>query len=520
MQDYFPNRDQRDAFNHYRIEYPNPEDYVISMLVNPCGTNGTHDGLDKTMSLGYDCCMNRFGQGEYGFLKFDDSDGGREMTDIEVFEKRLLAEHDEVLHNIIAVDEHGVAIQYEYSRRADDHTLLDEMCRGLRDPYPSCLQNRLKAIKSPYTPSCWDHNQTVDATLRCYTPDGRRKSNCMQVSYSQNAFINLCGGDFANDDRCGTFIEIHRENGSPYDSQDTILADTEMSTVETNGMYTTTIDLTYKGDKDRLLCAYQETKIRVGSMVRVVEESPQCCCPPKYNRVSTKGSFFCPKKPFTDDGPFADRVDLLAEKLARDEARKTYPRCPWQKEDEDMIICSKEMGEDGDIDSQVLEAFSGSARLIYAKECEEVKENTEGLYSSNDLHGTYSLPCPIGEAFKGCGIISDDSDCHGDDFPFSFRNRIGKVVRLPDVADNSYGVSFNDGRTVYGFPEYHLKIQMTPSNYELWFVQRNRFEKILQKKKGFRVIWPLCTFDPINDRYVPFAQVSDNGEIRRVLRED
>ena len=32
--------------------------------------------------------------------------------------------------------------------------------------------------------------------------------NCMQVSYSQNAFIYTCGKEFANDDRCGTYLEV------------------------------------------------------------------------------------------------------------------------------------------------------------------------------------------------------------------------------------------------------------------------------------------------------------------------
>ena len=48
--------------------------------------------------------MNQFGRGEYGFLKYVNVNGS-EMTYIAVFEKRILASHDEVLHNIITVDE-------------------------------------------------------------------------------------------------------------------------------------------------------------------------------------------------------------------------------------------------------------------------------------------------------------------------------------------------------------------------------------------------------------------------------
>jgi hypothetical protein len=102
IDEFFPNKQQNELFNKYRIEYPHPEDYVISMLINPCGVNGTHGGIDRSIARGYDCCMNQFGRGEYGFLKYVNGNGS-EMTDIAVFEKRILASHDEVLHNIITV---------------------------------------------------------------------------------------------------------------------------------------------------------------------------------------------------------------------------------------------------------------------------------------------------------------------------------------------------------------------------------------------------------------------------------
>ena len=178
---------------------------------------------------------------------------GSEMTDIAVFEKRILASHDEVLHNVITVDEDGKEISFEHSRRADDHTMIDEECVGLRDPHRSCLGMRLRAIKSPYNPSCWDHNQTVDATLRCYASNGRRRANCMQLSYSQNAYFTICGGEYSDSSQCGTYIEIHRENGSPYDDEGNMLAESKIVTEEASGMYTTTIDLTYKNDGKRLL---------------------------------------------------------------------------------------------------------------------------------------------------------------------------------------------------------------------------------------------------------------------------
>jgi hypothetical protein len=94
-------------------------------------------------------------------------------------------------------------------------------------------------------------------------------------------------------------------------------------------MHTTTIDLTYKNKDRRLLCDYEETKIRERCVVRVLNDSPICCCPSKYNRHTRKGSFFCPIKALTEDGPFADTHQ---EQLELNDNRPTSPKCPSQDE--------------------------------------------------------------------------------------------------------------------------------------------------------------------------------------------
>lgn len=511
-----------ESYNQYRIAYPHPEDFVIHILINPCGANGTHNGLDKTIALGYDCCMERFGRGEYGFHKYDKSyhDGKVMMNNFDIFNRRISASPDEVLHNIIVVDEDGAEIPYEHSRRADDNTAIDESCVGFRNPHTSCIQARLRAVASRYVPSCWDHNYTVDATLRCFTPDGKRKKSCMQVGFSLNAFVSVCNGDYepsgSKSDRCGTYLEIHRENGSPYDDESAILAETLITTAETKGMVTTTIDLTYKGDKNRLLCAYAETKIRIGTMVRVSNNSPRCCCPPKYHRVTRKGSFLCPIKKGTENGPFADKFDLLSERLERDKAYQQYPKCKSMEENEDMIMCSRDFTSS--LNGEMKNLLSGSKELIYSDKCHELSKGINGTLSSPDLDGDYEATCDIGEAFSVCGSLFDGSICKGRDYEFHFHGRLGKVIRLPNDTMPTYGVTFNDGRTVYYFEEHHLTIEQPHSNYEIWYVFRNRFEKVLQKRKGFKVVWPMCTFDAINDRYLPYAQVL-NGEILEVVYE-
>ena len=47
----------------YREEFPAPDEFVVSLLVNPCGANGTH-GREDHPALGYDCCDGQYGQGE------------------------------------------------------------------------------------------------------------------------------------------------------------------------------------------------------------------------------------------------------------------------------------------------------------------------------------------------------------------------------------------------------------------------------------------------------------------------
>ena len=148
----------------------------------------------------------------------------------------------------------------------------------------------------------------------------------------------------------------------------------------------------------------------------------------------------------------------------------------------------------------------------------------DGKYSSKDFNGQYTNTCPlVGDEFNSCGYYSndhspdDDNVGFGKDTPYTFVGETGKVVWLPDSTNPTYGVSFNDNRTSYSFPEHHVSLVQTDSNYEFWFVQRNRFEKILLKRKGFKVVWPRCTFGSLNDGYFPFAQLDDNDNALDVL---
>ncbi|KAL7467854.1 hypothetical protein ACHAXS_008085 [Conticribra weissflogii] len=499
--DYYPNREAAKVYEHYKVDFPPIEDFVIGILVNPCGANGTY-GRDDDVALGYDCCMGRFGQGEYAFRP------GTRNQFSDGYSNGIPLGPDESLHNIDLVDEYGNELEYQYSRRADDVIYIDESCVSLREPHMACIADRFAAAKSPLFPPCWDHNQTVDATLDCYTPKGKRRKHCMQVSYSQNAYVTVCGGEYAHSDNCGTFLEIHKGNGSPYDDESVTLSDVKITTPVTNGMLTTTLPVTYKGDEKRILCSYEEINIKVGSMVRVTSVAKSCCCPRWLSQMTTSkiGAYLCPKRKWSKDGgPFAPSYRTLNEEYADYAFQESFPLCPALDENEDIIMCTQERGYADDL------PLDHDGRFL-VRPCEPMVEGDNGTFSSEDLSGEYPGICPIDDTFKVCGMTSAPfEECHDKDRHFTFEGEIGKVVKLPDVKNNMYGVTFNDGRTVYWFEKEELEFLKPPSNYEVWFVQRNRFEKTVQKKKPFKVIWPRCTFDSVNGRYFPYAQLNEDG---------
>jgi len=529
----FTNRKEEQTNDKYRVVFPQPEQFYIDIIINPCGSNETDfDGSGFYESRGYDCCVNHFGRGEYGYMKYHSSfmNGTIAMDFFTASKQRFLAGPNEVSHNMYLVDESGKLIEYTHSRRADDFHLIDDSCHGLRDPEPSCVERRMRAIPSPFTPPCWDHNQTVNSLSGCYSVDGNWSGHCMQVGYAQNAYIHICGGSFAEDNRCGTFIEIHMPNGNPYDGEETVLAETKLTTRETNGMLTTTISLLYKNHPSHLLCAYEETRIRIGSLVKILDISPLCCCPPKYSEVTRTGSFLCPKKRNTRAGPFTDRIDTIAEHLQRDHDLDVYPYCGAVDSNEDVIMCSLEtagwLPSHVKFDLRTGKKYMGSG-FYYSRPCDPLQGNYTRLgglllepssqLGSDHLEGIYTKPCPFGPAFQSCAL--GDHGCKGNDALYSFAGEIGRVTSISPIHDhrqNLYGVSFNDGRTSYIFPDYVLELQNPTSNYELWFVQRTRNEKILQKRKGFKVIRPACTFDILNDQYLPFTILHD-GQVMEVV---
>ena len=105
--------------------------------------------------------------------------------------------------------------------------------------------------------------------------------------------------------------------------------------------------------------------------------------------------------------------------------------------------------------------------------------------------------------------------CSSGDGYFSFSGYIGKVVEIPinlDDPNGIYKVTFNDGRTSYGFLLTDLEMMEPKYNYEVWFVQRTPYDLVIQQRKPFKVVAPKCTYDIVNQRYFPYAVLGASGE--------
>ncbi len=225
--------------NVYRSYIPLSQEYAIGIIVNPCGSNATSGNSDLSINstvgttdvidvLGYDCCNNVFGDGEYGVLtesaiSIYKLTPPTWMKDFPAFG----ATYDEISSNLNRIDGRGKPLPGRNSRIADDEIIIDEKCTARNEPFASCAGSRTRQKKFTAVARCMDNNQTVDSSRDCFDVDGNREHNCMQVATTQSAFVHVCGGEFKDDPHCGTFLEVHRTSGSPYDPEDEILAESK-----------------------------------------------------------------------------------------------------------------------------------------------------------------------------------------------------------------------------------------------------------------------------------------------------
>ncbi len=107
----------------------------------------------------------------------------------------------------------------------------------------------------------------------------------------------------------------------------------------------------------------------------------------------------------------------------------------------------------------------------------------------------------------------DLGKCQSSDLRFTFRGRVGLVTALDNAAEiPTVDVTFNEGRTSYNFFQSQVKLETTPrSMYEIWWVVRSPSQFTVQKRKGFNVTEPQCTFDTTHNRYYPYALLDQDG---------
>eukprot|EP00605_Chrysophyceae_sp_TOSAG23-4_P000970 GSChrysophyteH1.ASY1.ANO1.1070.1 assembled CDS len=459
--------------------YPTSEEFRIGLLIDPC--RGHTDP--------WGCCMNVFGVPEYPAMKVTGH------TQERVINYPVLGNETEVQINFVISYETGNAVPTFAQRSPDDEEVHDLKCEGPGVPFSYCAGKNYGFRKSQLLPACMDNNQSLNTLADCFEPDGTTSSNCVAVAYSQNAFIGLCADD--SDPHCGTFLEVHQIEGTPYTFQTDVISEKRITTRQVSGYYTTTLPMTWFGNPRKVLCAYTEPFIRIGSIVYVKPVVPVCCCAKPFKPATRVGSIQCPIGP-NGGGAFGSTTKNLAEDLSVDASFIGYPYCPTNLDsDEDRMVCS---------------TYERLDMRHYVRACLPVTQtdpNVARSWSSDDLDGKeYDGLCPY---YDSCALTLDDGKCKGEDLQFTFMGRVGRVTFVDDISlIPKVRVTFNDGRTSYLFNKDQVQKEYSLSMYEVWWVLRTKSEFVVQKRKGFNVTEPKCTFDIVNNRYFPYTVLDEN----------
>ena len=288
--------------------------------------------------------MNVFGSAEYPRTRLSKNELERQVV-VDLF-----TSDTEVVINYDLVYEDGSDVLASDKMSADDNSIIAPECTDFRIPYNYCAGKNYGFIRSPYRPPCADNNYSLNSLAGCIDPvTGAKKQKCVAIAYTQNTFIPRCK---INDPECGTFLEIHQRHGTPYSSEEDVISEVRLDQYNVSGAYTTTIDLTWMRNSSRILCAYSEQFLRVGAVVYIKPESPQCCCPFQYDFTGNRdylgfvkptyfGSFFCPWGPSGGSGPTATYDASVYDALDVDHNVIAYPFCHTSQElRTDILMCS------------------------------------------------------------------------------------------------------------------------------------------------------------------------------------
>lgn len=474
---FYPEREYISS-KYYIFDYPESANYRIGILVDPCRFNA------------YNCCMNVFGQPEYPALLTSNLEAERS------FKYNVIADDEEVAKNYFLVYEDGSSVATAEQRAPDDFAIYNESCVGLNDPNTKCVGRNYAFVRSPLRPPCVDNNYTLDILEGCYDPvTGEKHSQCIQVAYTSNTFIPQCNEWGNRDEDCGTYLEVHIAHGTPYTNESDIISDVLLDQRNVSGYYTTMLPTTWMGNSSKVLCSYTESVLRIGSLAYVKPSAPVCCCPPPFQTDTRVGSFFCPIGP-TDDGPYAYRPKSLPDTLSMDSLLLDYPFCPIDiSANIDRIMCS---------------AYDARNRRAYTRNCTVVTHTDitrERSWTSVDMVGEYDGLCSY---YDSCAMTLDAGKCFPQDRRFTFIGQVGIVTALDnEAAIPQVWLTFNDGRTSYQFSQEDVKLETYKSMYEIWWVVRSKSWSTVQKRKGFNITSPACTFDTTNNRYLPYTILKD-----------
>lgn len=554
--------------DEYTFDMPLPTEYKVGLLLDPCKEHlELNTDPEGAILGGWDCCINVYGLPEYGqaLSEFEDGNYRRapifklnELTDILANGNIVNEEGDLVPYlNSRRADDEAI-VDEECLGKHDPYTY----CVGYRKKeqrfsiYPNCTDHNttVRADTKCFDMGALSYDQK---NTHEFQHEPIERDFCVQIAYMQTAHNMICNenSEYADDPHCGTYLEVHVPSGTFYTDFDEsfIVNQVKITSRYTSGYDTVALPLYYGGRTDWVVCNYAEDYIRVGSMVLIKTSAPRCCCPKQFQDTTFEGHFFCPRN--VNDvtvagfsaGPFSTLVDTLLEDQLDEIEIDIYPYCPYLEPNQDIMMCSKFTTEDDKgnpilqytqvtreggtghkhkrLTNNGISSFNDATtfgKRYFSEACELVTQlnKTEsvenGFWASSELRGAYKFQCPY---FPECGMPAGNQRCNAStpnangiydiydaDFEYSFKGFIGKVTSAPgEGEDGPYMVSFNDGRTSYPFELADLELHRLDYNYELWWVQRTSYNFIVNKRKGFRVTEPTCTFDFNNNQYFPYA---------------
>jgi hypothetical protein len=223
-----PTPKREELIRNYIDAYPT--DYKPSIIVDPC------------RGKAFDCCKDTYGAPEY-FEDFPRSAG---------FTKYLKQEERTCYQQYgldCLLDRNNQKLQPHLSRLTYENYVFDPQCMAEKSPLFDCVGKNFARRRNTDTPVCWDRNDTVIAHGACRDPQtGVRGDRCLEIGFSQTAFIVECGAPGSRQTDCGAWLEIHLPNNPE------ILAEAPLPGGFTSGYRMFNMPLAYKGNEDTVLC--------------------------------------------------------------------------------------------------------------------------------------------------------------------------------------------------------------------------------------------------------------------------